>query len=110
MLVVVVAEMALKVAHLVLAVRAAAAQALLRRAYLERLTLVAAVAVVGHHMVVAALAVLALSSFATPIRIPTRRQRPGLRGMLIQAVTKFTHGLTAGASPSNGFHNRRSCP
>ena len=80
MLVAAAAETALKAAHLVLAVRAAAARVLLRRAYLERLTLAVAAAAAAYHMVVAEQAVLALSLFVTPTLIlPQRQQRVRLR-------------------------------
>ena len=75
MLVAAAAETALKAAHLVLAVRAAAAQAPLQRAYLERLTLAVAAAAAAHHMVVAEQAVLALSLSATLTLIPPQRQQ-----------------------------------
>lgn len=80
MLVVVVAETALKAVRPVQAVQAVAAQALRRRACLERLILAAVVVVVGRDMVVAEQAAPALSSSAMPTHtLPQHQQLVHLR-------------------------------
>jgi hypothetical protein len=53
---------------------------------------------------------LALSLFAMQIHTQPQHQQPARQQSLWRAATAFINGLALGASPSNGFHNRRSCP
>jgi hypothetical protein len=60
-------------------------------------------------LLVEARAGLVSSSFVTQIHTQPQRQQPARQQSRWPVATAYINGLAVGASPSNGFHNRRSC-
>jgi len=102
-----------------LAVRAVRAAAGLRlrqqaTALLDQQTPVAAAGLVQPPLAqvrdLVAMVVLVLRLFAIPTHMLTLHPQRGHLRLPRRADTKSTSLPVAGASPSNGFHHRRSCP